>query len=157
MAELTKEQLDRAIDSYESIPLLGDVGTRGFIRRCLIAAAPYLQLPWDEPTEKELFDAKCGWGIERPFAICEEMRQFVRIRNAALLPKPVDPRREKIEEILSRHVKDGADQTIDRILAVLNEVKPDDSYQNSLLYPDTNKMPQPRRPLQPNQADWQKP
>jgi hypothetical protein len=49
-------------------------------------AAPFLQLPWDEPTEEEIDNAGRR-GIE------SALREFVRRRNAALQPKPVDLRR----------------------------------------------------------------
>ncbi len=62
MTELTEQQIEQAIAVAERM------------RR----AAPFLQLPWDEPTEEEIESA---------------LQEFVRRRNAALQPKPVDPRK----------------------------------------------------------------
>ena len=50
------------------------------------ALIPMAQLPWDEPTEEEIDNAGRR-GIE------SALREFVRRRNAALQPKPVDPRK----------------------------------------------------------------
>ncbi len=53
------------------------------------ALIPMAQLPWDEPTEEEIDNASRR-GIE------SALREFIRRRNAALQPKPVDPRRENL-------------------------------------------------------------
>jgi hypothetical protein len=76
MTELTEQQIEQAIAAF------GNYAVAERMRR----AAPFLQLPWDEPTEEEIDNAGRR-GIE------SALREFVRRRNAALQPKPVDLRR----------------------------------------------------------------
>jgi hypothetical protein len=63
-----------------------------------LAAAPFLQMPWDEPTRKEATECWQETKHINPVgvAVQAQMVVFVRRRNASLIPKPVDPRREKI-------------------------------------------------------------
>lgn len=58
--------------------------------------APFLQLPWDEMTKEEFRSINCEFATTS-FHIVQE---FIRRRNAALIPKPVDPRKKAIEAIL---------------------------------------------------------
>ena len=76
MTELTEQQIEQAIAAF------GNYAVAERMRR----AAPFLQLPWDEPTEEEIDNAGRR-NIE------SALREFVRRRNAALQPKPVDLRR----------------------------------------------------------------
>lgn len=76
MTELTEQQIEQAIAAF------GNYAVAERMRR----AAPFLQLPWDEPTEEEIDNAGRR-GIE------SALREFIRRRNAALQPKPVDLRR----------------------------------------------------------------
>jgi hypothetical protein len=108
MTELTEQQIEQAIAAF------GNYAVAERMRR----AAPFLQLPWDEPTEEEIDNAGRR-GIE------SALREFVRRRNAALQPKPVDPRREKIRNVLALGVDAGEPyitNATERILAVIDEV-----------------------------------
>jgi hypothetical protein len=87
------------------------------------------QLPWDEPSDEEwsaIFHSIPS-SSARSWA-CE----FVRRRNAALQPKPVDPRLEKIRSALVYHAAHRFNQLITpnqfdeaalAVLTALNEVK----------------------------------
>ena len=122
MADLTDEQLSKAVHAVERKHRQYDQ-TSDVLR----SATPYLQLPWDEPTEAEI-NLAYGRTVDVVGAVCRDIsqmvvREFVRRRNAALLPKPVDPRRKKIADILGRHVPDGISVTVDRILDLFEESK----------------------------------
>lgn len=85
----------------------------------LRAAAPFLQMPWEMPTAGEVEKALCANGTT------EALLQFVRSRNASLIPKPVDPRREKVINILCHADRSpepaiDANKLADRILAALD-------------------------------------
>jgi len=97
------------------------------------AAAPFLQMSWDEPSTAEAYT----FAIENPrfsipdtsgFDVVETMRRFlsafIRYRNSELIPKPVDPRREKIMKELSQPGKfsiiDAHGEVADRIIAALD-------------------------------------
>ena len=120
MAELTDRQVDIAAKvfmEYLSMPGGEDKGS-------LRVTAPYLQMPWDEPTNEEVANI-----VRKLFATTEcldmlvledTLREFVRLRNAALLPKPVDPRRAAIVRVL-REYPDRAPEIADKILAALDE------------------------------------
>ena len=122
MAELTERQIEFAVAAFENVA--GHAATGVLLSRAerMRRAAPFLQLPWDEPTDEEwsaIFHSIPS-SSARSWA-CE----FVRRRNASLMPKPVDPRREKIAGILARYQSmkasnawDGADE----ILAAIDEV-----------------------------------
>lgn len=93
-------------------------------------AAPFLQIPWDEPTKEEHieFGNHVAATLERfpygPMNIKTDdaLTWFIAKRNAALIPNPVDPRREKIAKALCRTsmVGMGFDAIADRILAELD-------------------------------------
>ena len=96
MAKLTEEQLRQAVDAMlrqfdaENDPM----GTELHVRmRGLEAAAPYLQMLWDEPSHQEWELAKeAVVGPANPiFSALRIAREFVRRRNAALIPKPENP------------------------------------------------------------------
>jgi hypothetical protein len=124
MKELTKEQIEaankwwsRRLDSpYDNGKWWNDL-------------ASFLQLPWEMPDNKEgnsiaqaLSESVGEW---RFVAAIEVIKEFVGRRNKALLPNPVDKRREKISAIL-RNVKghDSYNQIVDEIIAALDKEKP---------------------------------
>jgi hypothetical protein len=144
MAELTKEQIERAAEALWNITFEQresrqpgrtedrwcnvDPQFKDEWREWAKVAAPFLQLPWEEPTDKEFIDIvhahpSSGYGEE----ILRSMREFVRRRNAALLPKPVDPRREKVLAALGCSFVDIqssiVEEIADRVLRALDEVK----------------------------------
>lgn len=95
MAELTNEQVDKALKACEG----------KFLGKGIRAAAPFLQLPWDEPSEDEakvIHSTNLGMSLTATFDQCKwnVLREFVDRRNAALMPKPVDPRIGLIDRTL---------------------------------------------------------
>lgn len=104
--ELTNEQVEQAVEAARNTrtPVLSWSGSGSengleLWRNTMRAAAPFLQLPWDEPTEDELLMlCGTGGGYHSRTAIIE----FVRRRNAALATKPVDPRIEKVKAVLAK-------------------------------------------------------
>lgn len=129
MAELTSEQVDRA--EREWMSKTGNFADRKHVLRTV---APFLQLPWDEPTESESsFIHSTDLGLRLTSSFDEHkhhiISDFVRRRNAALTPKTVDPRREKIELVLRLHhmqIDNGRrtlESAVDAIIAALDEVK----------------------------------
>jgi hypothetical protein len=112
MAELTKEQIERAAEALWNITLEQresrqpgrtedrwcnvDPQFKDEWREWARVAAPFLQLPWDEPTAHEVNELMA---LFFPFAMRPSHQEisrlicgFIQRRNAALLPKPVDPR-----------------------------------------------------------------
>jgi hypothetical protein len=91
-------------------------------RAGLRAAAPFLQMPWEMPTDKECRELHALTDNE----VGHALRQFVCDRNAALIPKPADPRREKVKTALIGEVStflwntEEAYRAADRILAALD-------------------------------------
>lgn len=138
MVELTDEQVDRAAKEFWLSPKWG-YGTPGEgvgenAKVGLRAAAPFLQLPWDEPTEDEahvIHSTNLGLGLTSSFDrnVFEVLCRFVRRRNAALLPKPVDPRREAVMNVLRQSVgvvdsySNGPECVADRILDAIDGIK----------------------------------
>lgn len=118
MGKFTQEQLDQAWNAFCD-------GGRGITG--LIAAAPFLQLPWEEPNEKEISLAYSAYMRDGIGTMKLALDEFVARRNSALLPKPVDPRRAKILDVLQDMPEGGGrglDEVLtDRILAIMNEVK----------------------------------
>lgn len=140
MATLSDEQVERAAKLYQDEVHRGTPRILGWdecsvedqkdIARCLRAAAPFLQLPWDEPTaeEKQNFLGTVHPESNYAATILDSVEEFVRRRNAALLPKPVHPRRDAILVIMREELKSlRGDKEFcsaaDRILAALDEVK----------------------------------
>lgn len=129
MKELTDEQVERAAKVV--CPLNWDVAgaeEKSAYRDRIQMAAPFLQLPWDEPTEDEVSDIEAliqSTGAPHWFnGDC--LKEFVRRRNAALLPKPVDPRRAVLLKQLSTfNVRDEQEleEEVTEILAAMDEVK----------------------------------
>jgi hypothetical protein len=90
-------------------------------RHLVLVAAPFLQMPLELPTNGEVEKA------DRTRSTIDALTNFVRDRNAALAPKPVDPRREKVRKQV-RMIgnkfyleEDTANELTDRILAALDE------------------------------------
>jgi hypothetical protein len=102
MAELTQEQEDRAAEAVvaDSQWIYGTpMRERNWVESGLRAAAPFLQLPWDEPTAEERAGIAFAIGHSASVNECVDsaLARFVRERNATLMPKPVDPRLKAIE------------------------------------------------------------
>jgi len=100
MIELKKEQLKAAklaatkATQYEY--LKSEDNERWEI--ALTAAAPYLQSPWEMPT---LAEANLVHDDLHRMSTCDALSLFVNRRNAALVPPPEDPRREKIMQAIN--------------------------------------------------------
>lgn len=125
MAELTQEQVERAVKAFNLCP--SDQGGMGMIMNVgerLRSAAPFLQLPWSELisyTEDERFKEVCSAEGTVP-----ALADFVRRRNASLLPKPVDPRiGVAIQELQGYLIHWGDDlrPIAENIISALDEVK----------------------------------
>lgn len=90
------------------------------VDRALVKAAPFLQLPWETPLLSELRELL---GFTPDDRLSNAFIKFVDIRNARLLPKPVDPRREAILKAYKPYVYKPDKTLMDAILAALDEVK----------------------------------
>jgi hypothetical protein len=124
MAESTKEQLENAgkilMTNWDNISSQGlKDAAIDRIRR----AVPYLQLPWDEPTESEISDAQADIRFTSEHQAAKVLFEFVRRRNAALLQKPVGPERAKIKEILLRRFQTtvGFEQAVEEIFQAFDK------------------------------------
>jgi hypothetical protein len=91
------------------------------------AAAPFLQAPWEMPTEKEAETlhaniVACGSDLR---GMRHALTTFVEGRNLALLPKPVDPRRERlVAELMNARGSQfvmSHEEFADRILAAIDQ------------------------------------
>lgn len=135
MAKLTKNQLSLATKAYYgALPGTDPAGYHtSSIEKGLEAAAPFLQLPWDEPTDEEIAEIirqHWHWNGRRKH-ISEVVRfiagQFVDRRNAAFTPKPADPRREKIIAALRKREfpidLENEVRMVDNIIDALDAVK----------------------------------
>jgi len=134
MAELTEQQLRLAAEAWgKSAHAQNDpIGANlHCFMRALEAAAPYLQLPWDEPSEEEVEEAMDAvirahslMGRERNWKVREVIREFVNRRNPPPY-KPIDPRRGKIVDTLRLwgFSEDYSLIRADELLAVLGEGK----------------------------------
>lgn len=122
MKQFTEQQIDRAREAFcESY---GSKWQSEKFIESLCAAAPFLQLPWDEPTEEESFRAYKDEDhiMPRIKGFEQALQYFVRRRNAILIPYSVDPRRKAIVEVLKQY-PDRAPEIADKILEALDEVK----------------------------------
>lgn len=100
----------------------------------VIAAAPFLQFPWEMPTEEEVevadrhinhaFQARNadGQAIAYCFGPSSTLARFVWTRNKALLPKPVDPRREKIACLIEKIKEESRIGPIDQVPPTPSEI-----------------------------------
>lgn len=95
MAELTEQQLESA--KQELAKVFGGPMDDVLMTNMLRAAAPFLQLPWDEPSEQECEQFYRLNSQARP-SPRSALEDFVRRRNATLMEKPVA---ETIEEQLA--------------------------------------------------------
>lgn len=130
MKKPTEEQIDRAETLLNGFGL-----TNRALRQRIAEAAPFLQMPWEPPTKEEterIRDLRITVLSERGNTTGTEderdaIADFVERRNADLLPKPVDPRLEKIrglcKEWLSNTRDHSGEQLTEDILAALVEVK----------------------------------
>jgi hypothetical protein len=133
MAELTDEQVKQAAEissstRTHSLSWNGPRSEKGMDLwlSTMRAAAPFLQLPWDEPSMDEANEIEQNIPRNAPPVdqLMRALTVFVHRRNAALIPKPFDPRKEVIVRVLSEQPKDAwYKDTADRILAALDEVK----------------------------------
>lgn len=142
MTKLTDEQIEAAakamFDDFRNnhIAVMGDTGIPGWLdvhgfskdkyKQFARAAAPFLQMPWDVPSEREIANRpnECSYTSARAI-----LRSFVHNRNAKLIPKPVDPRRDKIARAIEIDCAEynrnpslpvGVYASADRILAALD-------------------------------------
>lgn len=120
MTKLTKDQIDRGdsvVHRVTGIPI-------GFDREIWETLADILQRPWDLPSDSEWSSIKqylgFGPGTASDSVSKSILIDFVRRRNANLLPKLVDPRREKIIEVLKQY-PDRAPEIAEKIIAVFDE------------------------------------
>lgn len=119
MGKLTDEQVEQAAKAmftawYSKTPLNMDWGdaNKPMWIAAAHAAAPFLQLPWDEPTREEfssIHDSSiCLYGDGKLCrAVSDALRQFILIRNAAMISKPVDPRIQAVEGVLEMLTDEG--------------------------------------------------
>lgn len=99
--ELSEEQIELAAQNFaKCFPNSGvgylPISDAVTVANGLRAAAPFLQLPWNAPTDNELVRIGSRLSFETRGAINAAIRSFVHMRNAALIPKPVDPIKELI-------------------------------------------------------------
>jgi hypothetical protein len=127
MAELTEQQINDAVDAFGAEwDQQKGLGANRIIceRRGLSAAAPFLQLPWDEPTVEEYDIAVRDVRIGNTANGVDIARSIVRRRNAALQPKPVDPRRDAIRRVVEALRKTGdvcsVEDAVDVFIKVLD-------------------------------------
>ena len=137
--KLTDEQIEQAAlaglaastwtgcQNWQAIGLIGREEWKAFVR----AAAPYLQMPWEPPTKEEVLSALATYDNSvvrsgHQSAMTLTLGWLIAARNAALQPKPVDPRRDKITAALCKrlypygHVLENIEPMADDILAALD-------------------------------------
>lgn len=140
--KLTDEQIEAAAKAmYESTPCgiqWESLPKHEWIHAAR-AAAPFLQAPWDMPSSDEHMafirdtnETQIPGGVR--FNFSGALKLFISRRNASLLPKPVDPRREKIAAEVQK-IKDEArsgpidyvnptpSEIADRIITALDELE----------------------------------
>lgn len=132
MNRLTDEQIEAAAKAIFLAPTEGNENTSSWnfdtlpfaakdrYRIIARAAAPFLQMPWEIPTSEEMVDGIRNGSVG---GTSEALIQFIKRRNAALLPKPVDPRRAKILAALMEHTPNRTlryEDMADLILATLD-------------------------------------
>lgn len=121
MAELTDDQVKAATAAIAK--QFGGAVDGVLAENMLRAAAPFLQLPWDDPTKKELERFR----VHGVADFRGEIHNFIRSRNAALMSKPVDPRLDVLyallQEVGALKPSDDMTSVATRILAALDGVK----------------------------------
>lgn len=103
-------------------------GMRETYRKAMRIGAPFLQVAWELPNydETELAIGLTDSSGALPHSRTRDrilLEHFVITRNAALRPKPFDPRREKIARAIDGACFTGPsalDRLTDRILAALD-------------------------------------
>ena len=118
MAELNEDQFQHALQVLNRDQPEGTA----INREKIVEAAVFLQFPLAEVTDEEEFFAVQQMRSSVP--MIEILRNFIRQRNHTLLPAPIDPRRQKILDILVAKGPDtpaGYEKAVDEILAVLGE------------------------------------
>lgn len=143
MAELTDDQVEKAVKAASAtrtskLSWNGSTGENGIDlwRATVRAAAPFLQLPWYEPTREEfssIHDSSiCLYGDGKLCrAVSDALRQFILIRNAAMISKPVDPRIQAVKGVLEMLTDEGGrifspqklQEISERILYWIDEVE----------------------------------
>lgn len=132
-SKLTDEQVKIAAAAYskaydEQLPNVAWIKKHNIALR---AAAPYLQIPWDEIKDWEFanfWDTINSSGS--PFRLRSNLNNFVEKRNIALLPPPPDPRREALvkafEEAKDKFDSDfvWSESLADIALKALDGIKP---------------------------------
>lgn len=90
-------------------------------KKMMVIGAPFLQMMLSEPIPGDVSIAAKAAGIAQAKALAV-INEYLRIRHAALLPQPADPRRLKIYYALafSEGVSPVMDATVDRIIAALD-------------------------------------
>ena len=115
MAELTAQQIEFAVAAFENVAGHAATGELLSMAERMRRAAPFLQLPWDEPSREERNVAANQRNVELALLV------FVRRRNAAIQPKPVDPLREKIIAALDKlYLNKESSKIADAILDALD-------------------------------------
>jgi hypothetical protein len=101
---LTAEQIDASaaailkaakVDSWHQLSFTERENWQVMAR----AAAPFLQMPWELPTQSECELIRRAQDVAE-VTVHYAVSSFINMRNASLIPKPADPRREKIEKIV---------------------------------------------------------
>lgn len=98
---------------------------RGIWREAARAAAPYMQMPLDEPTDLDIHQAamdKFGFVQNIDMLVARDICiHFVRRGNTSLLSKLVDPRIAAIKEVLnSKYLRCNTDELAREILTALD-------------------------------------
>ena len=95
MAELKEQQIEFAVAAFENVAGHAATGELLSMAERMRRAAPFLQLPWDEPTKEEAESFHEDYYTFASTSIPSTLHalvRFIRYRNAALQPKSVDPR-----------------------------------------------------------------
>lgn len=137
MEKLTDEQVEQASKAmftawYSKTPLNMDWidANKPMWIAAAHAAAPFLQFPWQAPTKEEIvpiYTKQYNYrsGDVTPGAVrglLGTIGAFIQMRNAVLVSKPVDLRRERVRAILQDEYRSSEEGAIDRIIAALDEV-----------------------------------
>ena len=132
VSKLTDEQVEKAaqvaFDSDNTVSrwIGAEKATKSFWRNAIRAAAPYLQLPIEPPTEQEIHDATSNFenskrvGTPNSRAMGLALGWVMAHRNAANFPKP-DPRKEKLGKLL-RAYKTTFDYDLEKLMDVVIDI-----------------------------------
>ena len=131
VSKLTDEKVSKAMGEFLNVSprIWGNNEDYKVIRKRLRAAASYLQLPIEPPSEQEAEKAyrdcaKSGYSGDSYPSFRYAMQEFVSCRNAANFPKP-DPRREIVSKMLrDRSLDCSFDEFAEKIIAALEKVNP---------------------------------